>query len=299
MKTPSHHRRSLLIAGGLSTLIGGCALGRQRPDNRALITQQLAELEKQSGGRLGVMAINHAGGASPDRIGYRESERFPFCSTFKVVLVGAILNRSREDASLLQRRVRYGQGDLVRYSPVTEKAVATGMSVSGLCAAALQYSDNTAANLLIGELGGIAAVNAYARELGDPDFRLDRMETALNDAEPGDERDTTTPFAMAGTLRKLVLGEWLPTLQQRMLADWLRGNTTGDTRIRAALPGDWQVGDKTGSGDYGTTNDIAVIWPGNAAPVVLAIYFTQPAKEAPMRAEVVASAARIIAEHFI
>ncbi|MCA1323858.1 class A beta-lactamase [Herbaspirillum sp. alder98] len=298
--TLSSNRRTLLIAGGLSTLLNACAVGAPKPDNNALITQKLAELEKKSGGRLGVMAIDNAGGASSNRVGYRQSERFPFCSTFKVVLAGAVLNRSLEDSTLLQRRLRFSAKDLVSYSPVTEKAVGAGMTVSGLCAAGLQYSDNTAANLLIAELGGIGAVNDYARSIGDTEFRLDRIETALNTAIPGDARDTTTPLAMAQTLQKLTLGELLPTLQRRMLIDWMRGNTTGGTRIRAALPRDWQVGDKTGSGDYGTTNDVAVIWPGNnASPVVLSIYFTQTAENAPMRNDVVADAARIVAEHFI
>lgn len=297
--TPSPNRRTLLIAGGLSTLLGGCALVRERPDNSAIIRQKLAELEKQSGGRLGVMAIDNAGGATSARVGYRETERFPFCSTFKLVLVGAVLTRSLEDSTLLQRRVRYGAADLVAYSPVTEKAIGAGMSVSGLCAAALQYSDNTAGNLLIRELGGIKMINDYARKIGDQSFRLDRMETELNSAVPGDERDTSTPLAMAQTLQGLVLGEFLPELQRRMLVDWMRGNTTGGTRIRSAMPRDWMIGDKTGGGDYGTTNDVAVIWPGNDSPVALAIYFTQTAKDAPMRNDVVAAAARIVGEHFI
>ncbi|EJM97755.1 class A beta-lactamase [Herbaspirillum sp. YR522] len=297
--THSSNRRTLLIAGGLSTLLNACAVGAPKPDNNTVIAQKLAELEKKSGGRLGVMAIDNAGGASSDRVGYRQSERFPFCSTFKIVLVGAVLNRSLEDSTLLQRRLRFGARDLVSYSPVTEKAVGAGMTVSGLCAAALQYSDNTAANLLIAELGGIGAVNDYARRIGDTEFRLDRTETALNSAVPGDPRDTTTPQAMAQTMQKLTLGELLPALQRRMLIDWLRGNTTGGARIRAAVTRDWQVGDKTGSGDYGTTNDVAVIWPTNASPVVLVIYFTQTAENAPMRNDVVADAARIVIEHFI
>ncbi|WP_050468843.1 class A beta-lactamase [Herbaspirillum chlorophenolicum] len=297
--TPSPNRRTLMIAGGLSTLLGGCALIRERPDNRAVIAQKLAELEKQSGGRLGVMAIDNIGGASSDRIGYRETERFPFCSTFKLILVSAILNRSLEDSTLLQRRVRYDAADLVAYSPVTEKAVGAGLSVSGLCAAALQYSDNTAGNLLIRELGGIGAVNEYARNIGDESFRLDRMETEINSAVPGDDRDTTTPLAMAQSLQRLVLGEILPPLQRRMLVDWMRGNTTGGTRIRSAMPSDWVIADKTGGGDYGTTNDVAVIWPGSESPVILAIYFTQTVQDAPPRNDVVATAARIIGEHFI
>lgn len=295
-------------------MLGGCAgtgtgtgIGQDKQaqqaqqDGPAIITHKLAGLEKQSGGRLGLMAIEHAGGASSARIGYRENERFAFCSTFKVMLAGAILNRSVEDAGLLERRVRFGKSDLVTYSPRTEQAAgsATGLSVSQLCVAAMQYSDNTAGNLLIAQLGGIAVVNDYARKIGDPAFRLDRLETALNSATPGDERDTTTPLAMAQTLQKLALGELLPPLQRRMLVDWLRGNTTGGTRIRAAMPSQWDVGDKTGGGDYGTTNDVGVVWRGTESPVILSIYFTQGNQQAPMRADVVAAAAGIVREHFM
>lgn len=298
--TMSINRRTLLLAGGASFLLGGCAVAEARRGNAAMITQKLAELERQSGGRLGLMAIAHAGGR-PGRLGYRESERFPFCSTFKIMLGAAMLHRSVTETDLLQRRVRVLKADLVTYSPVTGKIAGAdaGMPISELCKAAMQYSDNTAANLLIRELGGIGAVNEFARGIGDTDFRLDRLETALNSALPGDERDTTTPLMMAQTLQKLTLGEALPPAQRATMVEWMRGNTTGGARIRAAMPSHWLIGDRTGGGDYGTTNTIGVIWPDNASPVVLTIYFTQKTKEAATRGDVIVSAARIIREHFM
>lgn len=257
------------------------------------IHDRLAALERASGGRLGVAAL------SPEtdvRVAYRADERFPFCSTFKVILASAILRRSATDSGLLARRIVYTQADMVAYSPITEKHVGAGMTVSQLCAAALQHSDNTAANLLIGLLGGPAAVTAFARSIDDTRFRLDRLETALNEATPGDARDTTTPMAMARSLHRLALGDGLGQPARHQLTDWLRGNTTGASRIRAGMPGDWPVGDKTGTGDYGTTNDIAVIWPPKRPPFVLAVYFTQRDKQAPARSDVIAAVSRIVAE---
>jgi len=256
---------------------------------------KLEILEKTSGGRLGVYAENTANGM---QIGYRAGERFPLCSTFKVILVSAVLARSTQIEGLMQQHIHYEQRDLVQYSPISAKHVSDGMSVAELCAAALQYSDNTSANLLMKILGGPSAVTAYARSIGDNEFRLDRWETELNTALPGDIRDTSTPAAMARSLQSLVLGNALPSPQQKQLDEWLRGNTTGTKRIRAALPVGWNAGDKTGSGDYGTANDIAVLWPPNSQPVVIAIYHTQKEADAKWRDEIIAATARIVIDSF-
>lgn len=252
----------------------------------------LAKLEAEAGGRLGVMAFDTASGR---RIAHRADERFPACSTFKMLAAAAVLARSADDPGLLQRRMRYPASALVTYSPVTEKHVADGMTVAELCAAALQYSDNTAGNLLMKQIGGPAGVTAYARSIGDETFRLDRWETELNTAIPGDPRDTCTPAAMARNLQRLLLGDALPAAPRAQLEAWMRGNTTGATRIRAGVPPGWAVADKTGAGDYGVVNDIGIAWPPNRPPIVLAIYFTQERKDAPMRNDVVAAAARIAA----
>ncbi len=210
------------------------------------------------------------------------------CSTFKVILAGAILQRSTATPGLLDQHVRYTRQDLVANSPITEKHVADGMTVAQLCAAAIQYSDNGAANLLMRRIGGPAAVTEFARSIGDRTFRLDRWETELNTAIPGDPRDTSTPAAMAASLQALALDSALPAAERSQLQAWLRGNSTGAARIQAGMPAGWQIGDKTGSGDYGTSNDIAVLWPPTGAPVVVAIYFTQPAPDAKWSNETIA-----------
>lgn len=281
-------RRSLLLAlaaapfAHAAELLDNPAAGVPSPAEALL-----SRLESDAGGRLGVFALNTADG---QHVQHRADDRFPFCSTFKLMLAGAILARG---PVLLKQRIRYTSSDLVTYSPISSKYAGQGMTVAELCAAAIQYSDNTAANLLIEQLGGVAAVTAFARSIGDYTFRLDRMETQLNTALPGDLRDTTTPAAMAESLNRLVLGDVLAPAARKQLKDWLLGNTTGDTRIRAGVPSGWLVGDKTGTGDYGSTNDIGIIWPPGKAPIVLAVYYTQQGKDDKARSEVIADASRI------
>ncbi len=262
--------------------------------NATVTTQaQFAKLEQTLAGRLGVFAMNTVNGK---QLGYRANEYFPMCSTFKVLLASAVLKRSTQIDGLMQQRIKYQQSDLVTYSPITERHVEDGMTVSALCAAAIQYSDNTASNLLMKILGGPGAVTTFARSIGDGQFRLDRWETALNSSLPGDRRDTSTPNAMASSLQRLAFGDALEPHLQLQLRVWLQGNTTGAARIRAGVPTDWEVGDKTGTGDYGTANDLAVLWPPRRSPVVVAIYTTQGEKDAKARNDVIASAARIVVD---
>ncbi len=250
------------------------SLGENPQSGEASSTyDKLAKIEASSGGRIGLSAINTG---NNQRFLYRSDERFPMCSTFKAIAVAAVLKRSMSQKNYLKKIVSYTKEDLFasRYAPITEKFLAQGMSIAELSAAAIQYSDNTAANLLIKELGGPEAITAFARSIGDATFRLDRWEPALNTAIPSDIRDTTTPAAMEKSLRSLLFGDVLAPLQRDQFQVWLKGNTTGNTRIRAGVPAGWVVGDKTGTGGYGTTNDIGIIWPPQGDPIVVAIYFT-------------------------
>lgn len=274
-------RRSLILAA-LAAPLAGRALSAPRDDAFA---RTLARLETDAGARLGVAAFDTG---RQIQLGYRGDERFPMCSTFKVLVAASMLAR---EPALLQQRIRYTKDDMVAYAPVTEQHLADGLTNAELCAAALQYSDNTAANLLMKQLGGPAGITAYARSLGDQAFRLDRWETELNSAIPGDPRDTTTPLAMMGSLRKLALGDALAAPRRQQLIDWMLASTTGAERIRAGVPAGWNVADKTGSGSHGTTNAIAVMWPPGKAPIVVAVYFTQADKQ---RNDVVAAAARAV-----
>lgn len=291
MNRHSPSRRSLLLAAVAAPFVAACAPAPVADHARVRAAEtQLDALEKASSGRLGVVALDTSNGA---RIAYRSRERFPVCGTFAVVAAAAMLARDALDPSLLPRRILYRRYDLAPGSPVSESRVDTGMTVEQLCAAMLQSGDKTAANLLMHVLGGPHAVTAFAHDSGDTTFRLDRWEPELNAATPGEERDTTTPLAMTETLRRLLLGDVLRDPQREQLKAWMLGNTTGAADIRAGVPSDWRVADKTGTGGYGTTNDVAVIWPPSRAPLVLSVYFTQPRADAARRHDVVASAARI------
>ncbi|MET3392597.1 beta-lactamase class A [Variovorax sp. 1140] len=284
-------RRTLLLAASVLPLAGACTAW-SGAGSQTSAEVQLAELERASGGRLGAAGFNTGSGV---RLQHRAHERFPLCSTFKLMLAAAVLERSTRDSSLLSRNLSYGKGDLIDHSPITEKHVATGMTVAAMCAATIQYSDNAAANLLLKELGGPATVTAFARGIGDQTFRLDRTEPELNTSIPGDPRDTTTPSAMSDSIQRLVLGDALGAAQRDQLKTWLLGNTTSTERFLAGVPAGWKVGDKTGSGSYGSTNDVGVLWPPAGAPIVLSVYLTFPQKDAKGRNDVIASAARIAA----
>lgn len=216
-------------------------------------------LEAGSGGRLGIAVLDTKTGRWH---GHRVNERFPLCSIFKVLACGALLARVDAGREDLSRRVRFTATQIVTYSPVTEGRVGgAGMTLEELCAAAMTLSDNTAGNLVLERVGGPSGLTAYARAIGDPVTRLDRTETALNEATPGDPRDTTTPGAMAADLRALVLGRALSQRSRAQMTAWLLSNRTGGAKLRAGVPADWRVGDRTGAGDRGTMNDVAVIWP--------------------------------------
>lgn len=232
---------------------------------------QVRTFENGFGGEVGVYAINTGNGRV---LQYRSNERFPLCSSFKGFLAAAILKKSQQEDSLLAENVRYNGREMEYHSPITKQHKSTGLSVSEMSAATVQYSDNGAANMLMERyVEGPKGLTSFMRDIGDTEFRLDRWELELNSAIPGDERDTSTPKAVAESLQNIAFGSVLQEPQKKIFQEWLIGNTTGDARIRAALPTGWIVGDKTGTcGVYGTASDYAIIWPDKSAPLVIAIY---------------------------
>jgi len=260
---------------------------------RTELTAQIEKIEGESGGRLGVAVIDTQTGLES---GHRLDERFPLCSTFKLLAASAILKRVEEGKESLERRIRFTSDDVVAYSPKTKQHIGGGgMPLSDICEAALTLSDNTAGNLMLASLGGPAGVTAFARSIGDTVSRLDRMETALNEALPGDVRDTTSPRAMAHDIQNLVLGPVLSDASKATLTAWLRANKTSDKRFRAAVPKDWIVGDKTGSGDRGSTNDVGVVWPPARKPLIVAVYLTDTAASPDSCNETVVKVMRTVA----
>lgn len=281
------------ISGIVLLAATGCSLSAHAAFDQQTLQKKIEMLENKSGGKLGLTVVDTSDGTM---YSWRGDEKFPLCSTSKVMVVAAILKKSESNTNLLAKKITINKSDMVNYNPITSKYIDSSMTITELSKAALQYSDNAAMNKLLSYLGGPRYATQFARTIGDKAYRLDRNEPGLNTAIPSDSRDTTTPSAMAETLNKLILGNALKKEQKAKLTEWMKGNTTGLNSIKAGLPAEWTVADKTGSGDYGTTNDVAVIWPKNHAPVILTTYFTQPEKDASARKDVLASAAKLIAE---
>lgn len=264
--------------------------------------QALRALEARSGCRLGV-AVRDTG--SGDQLLHRADELFPLCSTFKLLLAAYVLHRVEQGAEGLDRRVSYPSSVLVPHSPRTaphaqDATPGGGMTVAQLCEATLVISDNAAANLLLGRHGGPQGLTAWLRNLGDTQTRLDRWETELNSALPGDPRDTTTPQAMLATMDRILLGSALNPTSRAQLQTWIRGNLTGDHALRAGFPASWVVGDKTGSGDMATRNDVAMVWPaGSRAPLLVASYLTGAQGLTPAQRDAVHAEVARIASHWL
>ncbi len=278
---------------GFWGVAGSAGLQRKTLAGENDLRSALAAIEGQCGGRLGVGILDTATGTMG---GYRGDERFPMCSTHKALSAAAILHRVDRGQERLDRRVRYGTAEMLPHSPATEAHTGEdGMTLAAVCEAAVTLSDNTAANLMFAAVEGPAGVTAFLRETGDQMTRLDRTEPTLNEARPGDPRDTTSPFAMAATLQRLVLGDALLPVSRSQLTDWLVAGRTGATRLRAGVPADWRVGEKTGTNDFGTANDIGVLWPPGRAPLVVTAFVTT--STAPLKAQdaAIAAVARLVA----
>ena len=255
---------------------------------------RIAAIEQRTGGRIGVAALDTGSGK---RLDYRSEERFPMCSTFKFVAAAAVLKRVDEGQEKLDRVVSYGAKDILEYAPVTKAHLKDGgMKLGALCAAAIEQSDNTAGNLLLDAIGGPPGLTNFVSGIGDHMTRLDRKEPELNSAIPGDERDTTTPAAMCADMQQLLLGRVLSESSRHQLEGWLRQNETGALMVRAGVPKTWTVGDKTGRGANGATNDVAIICPPDRAPILVAIYSIGSTSSAGDRAGTVAEAAHVVVE---
>lgn len=284
-------RRSVLASGLALSLgsLGGCAfVSKQQAAAATALTAELVLIESQAQGRLGLHIIDSGSGALA---GYRSDERFPMCSTFKTLLAARVLYLAQKDQISLWRKMYYAPSELVPWSPVTEKRAGAngGLTVQELCEAAVVISDNTAANVLLDATGGPAALTAWLAEMGDKTTRLDRREPQLNTAIAGDERDTSTPAAMAQSLQALVLDGAIDGFGRALLQQWLLDSRTGDKRLRAGMPVDWKIGGKTGSGENGTACDSILVWPTpQSSPLLVTAYLTGSKLDGPGRDAVLA-----------
>lgn len=292
----SVQRRAFLLAGSAAA-IGAPAFAATDPaikPFRGKIAQaKLNRIEAESGGRLGVCILDTATGR---RLVHRADERFPMCSTFKLLAAAMVLKRVDDGQEQLDRPIAIERAVILPHSPLTEPNVGGTMTMGALCKATVTQSDNAAANLMLASFGGPAGLTAYVRSLGDKTTRLDRNEPSLNEAIAGDPRDTTTPSAMLKSMQALVLGDALKPASRAQLRDWLLANQTGGNKIRAGLPAGWQVGDKTGGGAFGTNNDVAVVWPPGRSPVLITTYLTQTKAPLAQRDATLAAVAALVPE---
>ncbi|MFE9081152.1 class A beta-lactamase BlaIII [Bacillus mobilis] len=248
-----------------------------------------AKLEKEYNAKLGIYALDT--GTNPT-VAYHANDRFAFASTSKSLAAGALLRQNSIEA--LDERITYKREDLSNYNPITEKHLDTGMTLKELADASVRYSDSTAHNLILKKLGGPSAFEKILREIGDTVTNSERYEPELNEVNPEETHDTSTPEAIAKTLQSFTLGTVLPSEKRELLVDWMKRNTTGDKLIRAGVPKGWEVADKTGAGSYGTRNDIAIIWPPNKKPIVLAILSNHDKEDAEYDDKLIAEATKIV-----
>lgn len=291
-KRMSVDRRELLVVmAGLAVLTPTLA--------RAEIQHALKTIEARTGGRLGLSVLDVPSGR---HFTYRPNERFRMCSTFKMLAVADVLHGVDERRETLDQFVSFTAADLLDYAPTTRAHVAQGgMTLGDLCKAAVQLSDNTAANLILARIGGPIGLTQWLRGIGDPETRLDRIEPALNTGPASDLRDTTTPLSMTSTMQKILVGEVLSAASRAQLTDWMRGTTTGLSKIHAGLPQDWREGDKTGAWSddrSGHANDLAIVWPPSGGPILAAAFINDATAPSSDRDAALADVGRLIAQEF-
>jgi beta-lactamase class A len=296
-KAPFLNIRNLILVLVLS--FWGVTLNTFAETNSS-VSDKLKNIESNTEGRLGIFAINTENGHV---IKYRAEEIFPTQCTSKTIGVAAVLKKSMSDPSLLSQRITYSKKDLDlgEWNPITEKHVSEGMTVKELCSAAISLSDNTAMNLLLKTIGGIQGMNDFARFIGDTSFRQDNdwPAEAYSGGE-GSVKDSSTPQAMVESFRKITIDKTLERPQRDLLTTWLINTQTGAARIRSSIPNGWIVGNKTGTGGaYGSTNDLAIVWPPKHAPILIGIYYTSNNEKATKKEDVLSTATKVIIEEFI
>lgn len=282
-----------LVAASLTTTRNAPAFPANAAQHDAAIQGRLRELETAAQGRLGVHIVDSATG---QEYGYRADECFMMLSSFKLLASAFVLHRVDTGKESLERRMEYTDKDLIPWSPITEKhAQDNGMTLEQLCKATITTSDNTAGNLILSSYGGPAALTEFARQLGDNVTRLDRNEPELNVKSGDGLMDTTSPRAMATTMQKLLLGNALSVRSRGQLLQWLRGNTTGNNRLKAGLPTDWRIGDKTGT-NKSDSNDIGIVFPSNRAPLLVTAYLAESHATTQVKDATIAAVGKLVRE---
>lgn len=289
-------RRAALAGAIAATLpIPAKAAGPSAADIKAA-EAKFAAIEARIGGRMGVAVLDSGSGTT---VGHRADEQFAMCSTFKFLAAAAVLKKVDAGQAKLDQRLPLSGSDMIPYAPVAEKHLANGgITLGEACAAAVEWSDNVAGNLMLRELGGPQGLTQFMRSIGDDKTRLDRNEPTLNTAIPGDPRDTTTPNAVTQSLQKILLGAVLSGSSRSQAETWLIGCKTCDARLRAGLPASWKIGDKTGTGANASVNTIGIVRPPQRPPLLVAVYCTGSSKTTKDIEVAHVEVARLMAEIF-
>ncbi|HEX8263527.1 MAG TPA: class A beta-lactamase [Allosphingosinicella sp.] len=289
--------RRTFLAGALAA--GACArpVPAASPPGDAAERFEAIRATLGPGGRLGVAAIDTGSGRE---LRFDADSRYGMASTFKLPLAGFVLKLVERGEASLDEELPFGPDDPLDNSPLVAANRARGrLPLRQLCAAIIEVSDNSAANILLRRTGGPEALTRFIRACGDPVTRLDRFEMALNSNLPGDPRDTTSPAAMAGLTRRLVLGDLLAEENRNRLSLWLKKSVPGPDRLKAGLPAPpWLVGHKTGTGANGNVNDVAIAWRSGKPPIVIACYQSGGTAEQPVRFAAHAAVGKLVAEQF-
>lgn len=287
-------RAALSCAVAFLALTGAVASAAEPP--KIDVEARLAEIQKNSKGRLGVTIVDTQTG---ERYGHRWNERFPLCSTFKLLAATYVLDRGDHDEDNIDRKIKFTADDIIDNSPITKERVGgDGMTLRELAKAAVTHSDNTAANLVLDNVGGPKALTAYLRSLGDAATRVDRKEPDLNDVPAGDPRDGTVPRVISSTVHRILLGNVLTNELRDQLTEWMKASETGKDRIQAGLREGWTGAGKTGTCAHGSTNELAIIYPPNRDPIIAAVYLTDSDASLEERNKVLAEVGRVISDMY-
>lgn len=255
------------------------------------LKNNLRKIETQYGGKIGVYTINRNNWKN---FSFQSSFYFPVCSTYKILVVGAILEQDIKHKGLLNEKVRITPESISGYSPITKKHIDKTMTIADLCHASI-LSDNTATNLLIKKLGGLKKLRQFGLSLNDHATKIADTEPEINKVSLRTNLNKTTPKIMARDINKLAFSNDVLDKKHRLLfKKWLRDNETGDNRIAAVIPNHWEVGDKTGTCEYGTTNDVAIIWPQDNRAIAMSIFYTQADKDSDANEKVLRKVAKLV-----
>lgn len=259
------------------------------------LDEDISLIEQQTSSRIGVSVWDTQ---TDERWDYRGDERFPLMSTFKTLACATMLSDMDSGKLSKNATAKVDERSIVVWSPVMDKLAGQNTRVEHACEAAMLMSDNTAANLVLNEIGGPKAVTMFLRSIGDKATRLDRLEPRLNEATPGDNRDTTTPNAMVNTLRTLIEGETLSYESRVQLKIWMQDNKVSDSLMRSVLPTGWSIADRSGAGGHGSRGINAIIWKENHRPVYISIYVTETELSLQARDQLIAQISQLILQKY-